>query len=756
MWAPRALRGNARLKSLGSKASRAQVLCATAIVAAACSRSNGPPPAAPQAPPPAPRAYGAVSSERLLAADSEPGQWMSYGRTYSEQRYSPLAQIDTRNVGRLGLAWFADFDTHRGQESTPLEVDGTIYVTTAWSKVRAYDAKSGAPLWAYDPSVPGEWGVNACCDVVNRGAAVWNGKIYLGTLDGRLIALDAATGKPVWQVQTTDPRKAYSITGAPRVALGKVLIGQAGSEFSQRGYISAYDAETGKLDWRWYVVPGNPADGFENKQMALAAKTWGGQWWKTGGGGAPWDAITYDPQTGYVLIGTGNGAPWPAEIRSPGNNDNLYLASIVALRLTTGEYVWHYQMTPHESWDYDETQQIVLADLTLDGRKRHVAMQASKNGYFYVLDAATGKLISAEGFVPNINWSFGIDLATGRPRINPAARYDRTGKGFLVVPTVFGAHSWQPMSYNPATGLVYIPAVYANYPLVATHRDDNPMGQKLSISFAKGLAMYRQPGNRRIDEGSLLAWDPVKQREAWRVSFGSAHGGGTLTTAGGLVFQGNAQGDAEGDAGNSQPEGNSGRSEGDPQYDEFAAYRADNGSRLWSMRVETGVGAGPVTFEVDGEQYVAVVAGSRMRGDFYAPNHSRLLVFKLGGTAHLPPALPPPKMTLDPPPEFGTPSVLRHGEQIYDRFCGTCHGTDGQSRGLFPDLRYSATLASPVAFDAIVLDGALTANGMVSFRKALTPQDADAVRAYVVSRAHDALKDGPGGIAASGDSSKPQ
>jgi quinohemoprotein ethanol dehydrogenase len=706
-WAP-SLRMGSHPRSLAC-------LCAAALLAAACSRSSGPRPAAPPPPSP-PRVYGAVSSERLLAADSDPAQWMSYGRTYSEQRYSPLAQIDTSNVGRLGLAWFADFDTNRGQESTPLEVDGTIYVTTAWSKVRAYDAKAGALLWSYDPKVPGEWGVNACCDVVNRGAAVWDGKIYFGTLDGRLIALDAATGRPVWQVQTTDPRKPYSITGAPRVAMGKVLIGQAGSEFSQRGYLSAYDAETGKLDWRWYVVPGNPANGFENEQMALAAKTWGGQWWKTGGGGAPWDAITYDPQTGYVLIGTGNGAPWPAEIRSRGNNDNLYLASIVALRLATGEYVWHYQMTPHESWDYDETQQITLADLTIDGRKRHVAMQASKNGYFYVLDASTGKLISARGFVPNINWSFGIDLATGRPRINPAARYDRTGKGFLVVPTVFGAHSWQPMSYNPATGLVYIPAVYANFPMVATRQDDNPMGQKLSISFAKGFAMYQKPGNRRIDEGFLIAWDPVKQKEAWQVPLGSGHGGGTLTTAGGLVFQGNSQ------------------------HDEFVAYRADHGSRLWGMGVGTGIVAGPATFEVDGTQYVAVVAGSRMQGDFYAPNHSRLLAFKLGGTAHLPPAPPAPEMVLAPPHEFGTAAVVTHGGEVYDRFCGTCHGTDGQSRGLFPDLRYSATLASPVAFDAVVLEGALTANGMVSFRKALTVQDADAVRAYIVSRAHYAVK----------------
>jgi PQQ-dependent dehydrogenase (methanol/ethanol family) len=656
---------------------------------------------------------------------------MTHGRTYSEQRYSPLAQIDTANVARLGLAWFADFDTKRGQESTPVEVDGTIYVTTAWSKVRAFDARTGAPRWSFDPRVPGEWGVNACCDVVNRGVAVWNGKVYLGTLDGRLVALDAGTGTVVWEVQTTDRTKAYSITGAPRVARGKVVIGQGGSEFSQRGYVSAYDAETGKLDWRWFIVPGNPANGFENEQMRLAAKTWSGEWWKTGGGGSPWDAITYDPATNLVLVGTGSGAPWPAEIRSPGNNENLYLSSIVALHLDTGEYAWHYQLTPHESWDYDATQQIMLADLTLSGQKRHVAMQASKNGYFYVLDAATGKLLSAQPFIPNVNWSFGIDLATGRPNFNPAARYDQTDKGFLVVPGPLGAHSWHPISYNPGTGLVYIPAVYENYPMVAARDDDNPMGQKLSISMSKGFAMFREPGNQRINQGFLLAWDPVRQKEVWRVPFGSSRGGGTLTTAGGLVFEGNSQ------------------------QEEFVAYRADTGERLWSMPAQTGVVAGPATYQIDGEQYVAVVAGSRMLGNYYGPNNSRLLVFKLGGSARLPPSVAAPEMVLNPPPAFGSPEVVKRGEARYDRFCGTCHGTEGQSRGLFPDLRYSAALGSREVFHSIVIDGALTDNGMVSFKKALPDDDVEAVRAYMVERAQYAVKNGPGGFAVFAEGAKP-
>jgi quinohemoprotein ethanol dehydrogenase len=673
---------------------------------------------------PADPVYANVTMKRLLAADENPGQWMSYGRTYSEQRYSPLAKINTQNVSQLGLAWFGDFDTRRGQESTPIIVDGTLYVTTAWSKVYAYDASTGRELWKYDPEVPGEWGVNACCDVVNRGVAAWHGKVYLGTLDGRLVALDAATGKPVWSVQTTDPKKAYSITGAPRVARGKVFIGQAGSEFEQRGYISAYDADSGRLLWRWYIVPGNPKDGFENEQMELAARTWGGEWWKTGGGGGPWDAIVYDPVTDYLIIGTGNGAPWPAEIRSPGVNDNLYLSSMVALEADTGEYVWHYQMTPHESWDYDGTQQITIADLPIDGQSRHVAMQASKNGFFYVVDATNGKLLSAQPFVQGVNWASSIDLKTGRPNFNPEARYDRTGRGFIVIPTPGGAHSWHPMSFDPQTGLVYIPAMNGTYPMVATREDDNPMGQKLSISMTRGFAMYDQPGAKHFNEGYLLAWDPVKQQEVWRVSFGASRGGGTLATAGGLVFQGNSR------------------------NQEFAAYRADTGERLWNMPVHTGIVAGPATFEVDGEQYVAVTAGARLGGNYYAPNYSRILVFKLGGTAQLPPAVAPPAQVLNPPPQFGTAGLISLGAERYNRFCGTCHGTDGQSRGLFPDLRYSAALKSAEVFDSIVLDGALTSNGMVSFRKALQPDEVDAIRAYMVSRAHDAQENGPGGIEA--------
>jgi PQQ-dependent dehydrogenase (methanol/ethanol family) len=665
-----------------------------------------------------------VDAARLLAADdpANVGQWMSHGRTYSEQRFSPLDSINTGNVSQLGLAWFADIDTRRGQESTPLVIDGRIYVTTAWSKLYAYDAKSGQALWNYDPEVPGEWAVNACCDVVNRGVAAWNGKLYLATIDARLIALDAATGKVLWDVLTIDPGKPYSITGAPRVAKGKVLIGQGGSEFSQRGYLSAYDADTGKLDWRWYVVPGDPAKGPDGAAsddvMPVAAKTWSGEWWKTGGGGAPWDAILYDPTTDSVLVGTGSGAPWPAAIRSPGGGDNLYLSSIVALDLDTGHYKWHYQATPAESWDYDNTSPMFTADVMLDGKSRHVVMQAPKNGFFYMLDATNGELLSATPYVPGVNWARGVDMKTGRPIVNPEANYGKTGKGALVSPFFQGAHNWEPLSYSPDTGLVYIPANQNSYAFVASKDDDNPMGQKLSISFAGNQAFMAKVKTPPVNEGFLLAWDPIQHKEVWRVPHGTgARSGGTLSTHGGLVFAGDSLG-------------------------EFAAYRADDGSKLWSFAAQTGVKAGPVTYALDGEQYVAVEAGVRELGQsagYYTPLNARLLVFRLGGQAQLPPKAPYTEPVLNPPPAFGSEAELARGADVYSRLCGTCHGAGGASNGMFPDLRYSGALGSAAAFSNIVIDGALARNGMVSFRSALSPADAEGVRAYLVDRAHAAV-----------------
>ncbi|HEY9219168.1 MAG TPA: PQQ-dependent dehydrogenase, methanol/ethanol family, partial [Phenylobacterium sp.] len=402
----------------------------------------------------------AVDGRRIAAAEAS-GEWLNYGKGYSEQRFSPLKQIDADSLGRLGLAWFADFDTDRGQEATPLMVDGVLYTSTAWSKVYAFDARTGAAKWSYDPKVDGAKGFDACCDVVNRGVAVWKGRVYVGALDGRLIALDAVTGKPVWEVQTTDTGRPYTITGAPRVVKGKVLIGNGGAEYGVRGYVSAYDADTGKLAWRFYTTPnpeGKPDGAASDKVMAkTAAATWYGQGWKdSGGGGTVWDAMAYDPKLDLLYVGVGNGSPWNHGKRSDGKGDNLFVSSILALRPDTGEYVWHYQTTPGDSWDYTATQHIMLADVAIDGRKRRVVMQAPKNGFFYVLDAGSGKLLSAEKYVP-VNWAEKVDLATGRPVERSGIRYQ--DKASMHVTGPLGGHNWQPMAYAPGEGLVFIPAI---------------------------------------------------------------------------------------------------------------------------------------------------------------------------------------------------------------------------------------------------------------------------------------------------------
>lgn len=666
---------------------------------------------------PAAAQFANVNTERLLAADSDPGQWMSTGRTYGEQHYSPLRTISRDNVSQLGLSWFVDFNIPRGQESTPLVVDGVIYVTTAWSNVRAYDAVTGATLWQFDSEVPGEWGVRACCDVVNRGAALWNGKVYVGTIDGRMIAIDAATGTKVWETDTLISRDvSYSITGAPRIIKGKVVIGNGGAEYGVRGYVSAFDTETGELAWRFYTVPGDPSLGFENAAMEMAAKTWNGEWWKLGGGGTVWDSMAYDPELDLLYIGTGNGSPWNQDIRSPGGGDNLFLSSIVALDPDDGSYVWHYQTTPGETWDYTATQPIMVATIPVDGAPRKVVMQAPKNGFFYVLDAATGQFISAKPFA-SINWATGID-ANGRPIENPEARFDRTGKAFAQQPAPSGAHNWQPMAFNPANGLVYLPSSDNSF-VYAYDRsfDPNPLVSNLGVDPVAGAAELGPNATADLPSGSyMVAWNPVTQQPAWKIPGASA---GMLATAGGLVFKGGQNG--------------------------LAAYDADNGAELWkSLDTQTGVAAAPVTYEINGEQYVAVVAG-RSNGNYYAPDYSRLLVFKLRATTQLPPAVsytPPP---LNPPPSVASDEQIARGEDLYETNCWICHSDVGNSggllrRGLFPELAVSPALASPELFKSVVLDGVRSQNGMVSFANVLDGQAAEDVRAYLIARANVALQ----------------
>ena len=463
----------------------------------------------------------ADTGNRIARADQEQANWLTTGRTYDESRESPLSLINDGTIGRLGLAWSYDLDTDRGQESTPLAVDGVLYTTSAWSKVQAFDPVAGTLLWQFDPQVPRKTGVKSCCDSVNRGAAYWNGKIYVGTIDGRLIAIDAKTGKQIWSTVTVDQTKSYTIGGAPRIIKGRVIIGNAGADYAVRGYVSAYDAETGKLLWRFYTVPGEPGkkDGAASDAImeSLASKSWSGKWWSEtggGGGGTVWDSMAYDPDLDLLYFGTGNADYWNKLYRSPGDKDNLFTASIVAVKAETGEYAWHFQETPGDSWDYDATQNLILAELTFDGRPRKVLMQASKNGFFYVLDRATGKPISAKPFVP-VNWATGLDHESGRPNIVADAHYDKTGKLWAAQPGSIGGHNWQPMAFSKQTGLVYIPAqeVGGAY---ATEKDfkPRPVGVNLGVDFLQaGLPddAEKVKAIRAGMKGYLLAWDPVRQ-----------------------------------------------------------------------------------------------------------------------------------------------------------------------------------------------------------------------------------------------------
>ncbi|MGC1617378.1 MAG: PQQ-dependent dehydrogenase, methanol/ethanol family [Candidatus Acidiferrum sp.] len=667
-----------------------------------------------------------VDESRLLHAGDEPGNWMTYGRTYSEQRFSPLNQISDQNVGQLGLAWYMDLDIRRGQEATPIVVDGVMYFSTAWSKVFAVNAATGAKLWSFDPKVPPAWAVNACCDVVNRGVAVWRGKVFVGTLDGRLIALDAATGKPVWQTLTIDPEYRYTITGAPRVVKGKVLIGNGGAEFGVRGYVSAYDAGTGKLAWRFYTVPGDPSKPFESPALKKAAETWSGEWWKLGAGGTVWDSIVYDPELDLLYLGTGNGTPWDRRARSPRGDDNLFTCSIIALKPETGEYVWHYQEVPGDAWDYDAASPMILADVTIGGAPRKVLFQAPKDGFFYVLDRSTGKLISAKPYT-TVTWASAIDPATGRPLENASARYENDDKAASVAPGPLGGHSWHSMSYSPQTGLVYFPVQEAGFLYKAErHFQESNLAYNTAIDFvAAGMPQSSAVKHNILEsiKGRLSAWDPLQQKEIWRVDRISPVNGGILSTAGNLVFEGTAQGNLE-------------------------AYRADNGKRLWSAAAQSGVVAAPVAYTVAGEQYVAVVVGwggvfPLATGEVAlksgrTQNISRVLAFKLGGNASLPPLPQVTPAQLNPPRPSASAATVQKGETIFQNYCSTCHGDVAVSGGVLPDLRYSGTLANS-AWTDVILGGSLQSYGMVSFSKELSKQDAEAIRAYVIFRANQSL-----------------
>jgi len=662
-----------------------------------------------------------LDQAKIIANAADTKDWPSYGLDYAGTRFSQLKQIDTGNVKSLGLAWSYDLESTRGIEATPLVVDGVMYVTASWSVVHAIDARTGKKLWTYDPKVPRKDGYKACCDVVNRGVALYLGKVYVGSLDGRLIALDARTGKKVWEQDTIiDHSHAYTVTGAPRVLKGKVIIGNGGAELGVRGYVTAYDAKSGKQAWRWFAVPGDPSKPFEDESMAAAAKTWdpSGKYWENGGGGTIWNSMVFDPDLNLLYLGTGNGGPWARNKRSPAGGDNLYVASIVALDPDTGKYVWHYQETPGDNWDYTSAQDLILADIKLDGVLRKVILHAPKNGFFFVVDRTNGQFISANNFV-NVNWATGYDK-NGRPIEVADAR--STDKPFDAVPGPFGGHNWQSMSYSPLTGLAYFPA--QNVPLVLAedkawkqHGSNTPGTTMSDVGWNLGMQLNpRAPTSEPF--GRLIAWDPVQQKQVWSQEQVSPWNGGALSTAGNLVFEGTA--DAR-----------------------FIAFNATTGEKLWQSPTGTGVIAAPITYEIDGKQYVTIAAGW---GGVYGEAHrasethvpGTVYTFVLGGKMPLPAFTQYQLGSLLAGVKYD-PKDVPEGTALYVSGCVICHGVPGVDKGgNVPNLGY-VDKAVIENLDKFVFNGPFVSSGMPDFTGKLSAQEVEKIKAFIQGTA-DAIR----------------
>jgi quinohemoprotein ethanol dehydrogenase len=661
---------------------------------------------------------------KMLSDTADGANWAGYGRTFDETHYSPLDQINDGNVKDLSLKWSIDLPPMPSVVGAPLAVDGILYFGIGYSIVYAVDAESGKTLWTFDPKVTevagdklqSAWGI--------RGIAYWGGKIYTGTQDGRLIAIDGKTGKQIWSVQTTEGAEdGRYITGAPRVFKDMVIIGHGGADFANvRGYVTAYDARTGAQRWRFYTVPGDPKKGPDgaasDEALAKVTNTWTGEWWKYGAGGTAWNAMTYDPELDRIYIGTGNGAPWNRNVRSPGGGDNLFLCSIIALDAKTGKYVWHYQTTPGESWDYNSAQDMSLATLKIDGKDRRVILHAPKNGFFYVIDRDTGKLISAKPFV-KVTWASGVDLKTGRPIENPEAR--SKDKPIMVFPSPAGGHNWHAQSFSPKTGLVYLPV----QDMPGLH---DPRGIDAKTWHRNGFgldAAYRPivtkgvlPGAGGAKIAALIAWDPVAQKKVWSVPLPGALNGGVASTGGNLVFEGNLGG-------------------------KFVAYDAKSGKLLWSFDAQNGIAGQPITYSVKGVQYVTVIAGvggtSGVMGALlgedkifgYREQKRRVLTFALGGKATLPAVSKPAVTPIADDPSFVIdPKLVDRGAEQWTMHCQTCHGAGVVAGGAAPDLRRSGVPLDEGAFRQVVLDGMLLQNGMPKFRT-LSPNDIAALRTYI-------------------------
>ena len=669
---------------------------------------------------------GWIDHERLMNREAK--DWLSLGGNYMMQHYSPLTEINKENVSTLGFAWEYDASTiignvPRGLEATPIVVDGVMYTSGAWGAVYALDGKTGEQLWIYKPDVDPAYARRACCDVVNRGLTVWEGKVYVGTLDGYLVCLDASTGSVVWQKDTfTDRTKGYTITSPPHVAGKIVMIGNSGGEYGVRGYITAYDLASGEEKWRFFIVPGDPANGFESPEMEMASKTWDpASDWQTGGGGTAWGESAYDPELDLLYVGTGNSTPYPIWFRSPTGGDNLFLSSILAINPNTGRLVWHYQTTPAEIWDYTATQNIILADLEIENKIRKVLMMAPKNGFFYVLDRATGELLSAEKYT-KVNWASHIDLKTGRPVLTEQGAWYKD-KPKLVVPYLGGGHVWQPMSYNPTTGLVYIPerAVPQVFKAFDTYKwradvDNTAIDYSEMFRFKKNVPEQIKQAADTLRSESLLAWDPINQKAAWKVSEG-APDGGTMSTPD-LVFQGTRTG-----------------------Y--FRVYEAESGDMLKEIFTGTGIMAAPTTYSIDDEQYVAVMAAyGGAETAAYLPdaaffkyeNRGRIIAFKLGGGET---PIPPKQKVIEtpaPPIKVINEEMVKKGSAVYVSYCETCHGGFGDRHlSQHPDLS-KLPEAKHLLFKDIVLGGILAQNGMANFSNSLSEDDVEAIHHFLIKK----------------------
>ena len=707
------------------------VLAGMAAIFAAASSMAATPDTAPSS------VAAAVDAARLANAAREPDQWFAPGRDAEGTYYSPLNAINDGNVARLGFAWDYRLGTHRGLEGTPVVVDGVMYAPGNWGRVYALDAASGKELWTYDPGVDGQWGRYSCCDVVNRGLVVWKGRVYIASIDGFVHAIDAKTGKRVWKSDTLPARGPgefhYAVTGAPVLAGDVIAIGNGGSDFKgARGFVTALDLQSGAFKWRFYTVPRDPKLGPQDQaDLQAAAKTWpSGYDWSNGGGGSAWDGLSYDPNLRLIYIGTGNASPYHGHYDPTSSGDELYVSSIVAVHAESGQLAWYFQEIPGEAWDYDSANKMILADLPIGKQVRRVIMQAGKNGFFYLLDRATGEFLSGKPFA-YINWTKGLDPITHRPIKQPAADWDRAPA--LLFPGAFGSHGWQPMSYSPKSGLVYIPVfdspmiyidtshrraglIEGNFELAFfVPQDYDP--KELQSLFGKlpSLQALASNGPRPESRGLIRAIEPMTGKVVWEQQTHSLWDGGLLSTGGNLVVRGDAAG-----------------------Y--LNVYTADSGQLIKQIDVGTSMMAAPITYRVNGVQYLSVMAGSGggMMGSPFPKdsaayrygNEGRIVTFQLDGGA-----TPKPLLAVDPPlqsrpaPE-GTAAQIAQGEVLYNRYCGRCH-TFG--RALLPDLRRMSPATNQLFYD-IVLEGAYAAKGMAPWSDVLSHGDAAAIHAYLVEQ----------------------